>query len=611
MLTGEVRAVDAQQINTPPSNSSPVVLRYFLPEGTRVKPGDVLVRIDPGQAAATLRGLDAQIEQAQDKAAKEVAELRVKAVDAELAQVDADAALQTARVDTGIPHQLISSLDFDRYRGERERAERELALKARELLAARSAVDRRIADARLEVGKLTAERDYNQAQVQLAEVRADRGGVLVHAFDSQSETGGRYDEGSSSYPGVKIGEVVGDGPMAIRAYALEPDRVGLAAGQVVGLMFDALRGERVQGRITTIAGAPQPKAQWGDGRYYQIDIALPERSRLSLRPGMSVRVDTAPAKVGAPPEAIVVAAAHADSVRAEGEIIARQSAAISPPAIDGLWMMNITQLSADGAAVKKGEIVASFDGGQLAPKLSEKQSLLKEKQSQRAQLLLELDERQRNEHLATGEARANLDKAQRKASQPKDLVAGIDYRKLLIGLQQAQRRMLLLQRREQLAAEQRLQERRLSQAEVDQLQADVGLLLRSIAALNVVAPRAGVMLHKTGWDGQKFDIGSQAWRGQSIAQIPDLATLAVRADLAERDLTRVALGAKAAIRVEGGLGATLRGNVIEIGHVVHSKSRVQPVPVVEVLIALEAGSARLRPGQPLRVEIAAIRAKTP
>ena len=306
-----------------------------------------------------------------------------------------------------------------------------------------------------------------------------------------------------------------------------------------------------------------------------------------------------------------IADARADSVRAEGEIIARQSAAITPPAIDDLWMMNITQLSADGATVKKGEVVASFDGGELATKLTGKQSLLKEKQSLRAQLLIELDERERSEHLATDEARANLDKAQRKASQPKDLVAGIEYKKLLIGLRQSQRRMLLVQRREQLAAEQRVQERRLTQSDVDQLQAEVGLLQSSIAALNVLAPRAGVMLHNTNQDGQKFDVGSQAWRGQSIAQIPDLGTLAVRADLPERDLMRIVPGAAVSIRLEGGLGATLRGSVIDFGHTVRSKSRVQPIPVVEVLIALEAGSARLRPGQPVRVEIATVGAKTP
>lgn len=304
MLTGEVRAMDAQPINTPPANSNPVVLRYYIAEGARVKSGDVLVRIDPGQAASQLHQIESQVELAKDKSDKEVAELQVKAVDAELAQVDADAALQTARVDASIPRTLISGIDFDRHRGELERTQRELALKTSELAAALAAVYRRIADGQLEVGKLTAERDFDQAQVQLSEVRADRADVVIHAFNSMSELGGRYDEGSSSNPGTRIGEVVGGGAMAVRAYALEPDRPGLAVGQTVDLVFDALPNRPIHGRITTISGAPQAKTEWGDGRYFLIDIALPEHSGLQLRPGMSVRV-------AVPPKAVSAAVAHA------------------------------------------------------------------------------------------------------------------------------------------------------------------------------------------------------------------------------------------------------------------------------------------------------------
>ena len=308
---------------------------------------------------------------------------------------------------------------------------------------------------------------------------------------------------------------------------------------------------------------------------------------------------------------LALAHAHAGNVRAEGEIVARQSAAISPPVVEDLYMLNITQLAADGAAVRKGEVVAGFDGGQLSTKLTEKRSLLKEKQSQLAQLKLQLDERERNERLATDEARANLEKARRKASQPKELVPGMAYRKLVIDLHQADRRMQLMQQREQLAAEQRRQELRFTLSEVDQLQAEVANLQASVAALNVTAPRDGVMLHSMGWDGQKFDVGSQVFRGLSIAQIPDMSTLAVRADLAERDLTRVATGASVRIQLEGGVGTSLHGRVVEIGQAVRSKSRVQPVPVVEVLIALDSGAGRLRPGQPVRVEIAAAGSNAP
>lgn len=296
MLTGEVQAQNAQPIYTPPSNSSPVVLRYFVPEGHTVKAGEVVLRIDPGDSLAQIRKLDAQIEQAQAKAAKELAELQVKAVDAELALADAQATHDKAEVMARVPPHLISGLDYDRYQGESESAERELALKRREVAEAQAAAARREADGRLEVAKLRTQRDYHSARVQVAQVRATKSGVVVHGFNTWQAEGGRYDEGSSSHPGQKVGEIVSGGPMRVRAWALEPDRRSLAIGQTVHLSFDALPGQSVEARIAAISGAPESKPEWGQGRYFAIDIGLPKltgKAGLGLLSGMSVRVEVA------------------------------------------------------------------------------------------------------------------------------------------------------------------------------------------------------------------------------------------------------------------------------------------------------------------------------
>lgn len=293
----------------------------------------------------------------------------------------------------------------------------------------------------------------------------------------------------------------------------------------------------------------------------------------------------------------------ATPLKLDGEVMARDSAAIMPPAIDNLWQLNITQLTPDGRPVKQGDVVVSFDGGETQKQLLEKQSALKEKQTQLEKLRLDLAERERSERLATEEQRAKLEKAQRKATQPVDLLRRVDYQKLVIEREQMQAQMRLMQRREVAAAEQRRQELRLLQSEIGQLEADVRQLQDALVALKVTAPRDGVMLHKSSWNGEKFDVGTQVWRGQSVAEIPDLSSLEVIAQLPERDLTRLALGARARVTVEGGAGRTLAATVEEISRVVRSKSRVQPVPVIDVRLALEGQLTGLKPGQPVRVEI--------
>lgn len=296
-------------------------------------------------------------------------------------------------------------------------------------------------------------------------------------------------------------------------------------------------------------------------------------------------------------------AAVAGTLKIDGEVYAQSTASLMPPAVDDLWQFNITQLAPDGSPVKQGDVVLAFDGSELMKRLTEKQSVLKEKQSQLDKLLLELDERARSERLSTAEARSNREKAQRKTSQPEEIIGGIPYRKLVVARQQADRRAALVARREALAAEQRAQERRLLASEVAQLQREAQELQVSLAAMNVTAPRAGLMMHKSNWQGEKFDVGSQVWKGMSVAEIPDTATLAVRAQLPERDLTRVKVGAPARIVIEGGAGSALKGKVTAIGRTVRSKSRVQPIPVVDVEIRLDNPRAKLKPGQPVRVEV--------
>lgn len=295
--------------------------------------------------------------------------------------------------------------------------------------------------------------------------------------------------------------------------------------------------------------------------------------------------------------------AQAEALKMDGEVIARSSVALVPPAIDELWQLNITRLHPDGAPVKKGDVVLVFDGGDTQKKLMEKQSALKEKQTQLDRLLMDLAERERNERIATEQQRAALDKARRKATQPADLLRRVDYRKLVIEREQAEAQMKLAERRETAAAEQRRQEKRLLESELAQLQGEVQQLMQALEQLNVTAPRDGVMLHKTDFQGEKFDAGSQVWRGQPVAEIPDLATLAVRAQLPERSLMKLAIGAKARVSVEGGAGRALVATVQEISPAVRSKSRVQPVQVVDVMLALEGDTKGLKPGQPVRVEI--------
>ncbi len=606
VFSGEVRVADSQEIFTPPSMSSPVVLRYYVADGTRVVKGDVLLRIDAGPAETQLRTLQSQLDQMSAKNAKEIGDLQLKQADAELALADAQAERDTAAIDAVIPRSLISALNYDRHQGEMKRTEQALAVKKLEVAQAVAAVTRRREDSELELRKQRLSVQFYQDQVASAVVYAERAGIVIHGFDSIGifGGGGRYEEGSTSYPGTKVGEVVGSGSgYAVQAWVLEPDRAALHAGQAVRLHFDALPGRALQGTIKTIAGASIGKSEWGDGRYYQVDIALPAAMDFSLLPGMSVRVDSDLSDPG--DRNGLAGAARVEPVQVDGEIYAQRSLAISPPAVDGMWQLTVTGMAGDGEMVKQGDMLVAFDAAEVIKNLTNKQGQLDEKLRKQEQLRLDLADRAREAELATAQAHADMDKAERKAAQPKEYIARVDYQKLVVAKIKAEHRLALTAQREQVAKLERAAEQRMADAEVSQLQDEVAKLKAARASLTVTAPRAGIVLHQDAWSGGKIDVGSQIWRGQSVAQMPDLSTLAVRAALPERDLGRVSVGQRVRVVVAGGSDRDLGGSVAEVGGNVHSKSRVEAVPVVDLVVRLDPGQLKLKPGQSVQVTIPA------
>ena len=604
LISGEVYTLGSQILRTPPSQSSPVVLRSYVADGEMVRKGDVVLRIDGAAAATSIRNFRSQLLQAQARADKEVAELMVKAVDAERALRNAELALEKADLDAGIPKDFLSALDHDRYQGEQLRARSDLQVKRGDWQAAETAVTRRREDARLEQGQLTTQIEFWQTELEAAELRAERDGIVVHGFDPWR--GNRFDEGSQSHPGNRVGEIVDpedSASLGVRAWVLEVDRPGLEVDQAVTVAFDAIAGSSYPARISWLGGAPTSKAEWGEGRYFEFEIAveLDAAARAVLRPGSSARI----ALAGGSGAGGLPLSAAATTRRLEGEIIARDSSAITPPEVGDIWMLSLTQLIPDGTTVSAGQVVAAFDGNELTRQLNEKRSALNEKQSLRQKLALEHAERARAEAIASAEQRAKLTKAQRKATQPADLIGAIDYKKLVAERKLAEIETELVERRERLAA----QQRRAEAAQIDAEMADLDAQVREISAgldkLNVKAPRPGVMLHLSNWQGEKFDVGDQIFRGQSIAQIPDMQRLAVRMQVPERQIAQVSQGQAARIEVDGGAAPTLHGRVVGIGRVVRSRSRVKPVPVIDVEIEFDAipEGTRLKPGQPVRVEL--------
>jgi len=605
VLTGSVESTEAQRLLAPPSLTSPETLQFFVPDGTRVKKGEPVLRIDASSASGQIDTLRDKIALATATHAKDLAVLELKAVDSELALVTAQDTLDKARIDAGIPRHLIAALDYDKYQGAFESARRDAALKQKAVSSARAAVARQRKDNALDLRKLELELAFYRGQVSQATVAAAHAGVVVHGFQKFSINGsapGQYRDGSMVFPGTEVGQVVGEARhFRVQAWALQPDRQGLKVGQAVRVRFDALPAAGVGGRVSAISAAAQSRSEWGSGLYYRVDVTLDaSAARLALLPGMSAQVDTDSGSVRSPSP---VATAGNQTLHATGDIVATRSWEAMAPQVSGLWQLTIEQMAPDGSQVKPGQPLVTFAAGTLAQDLPAQQSELAEKERARTQLRFKLADDARDAELAVAKAQADADKARRKASMPKAYVAGIEYRKLVIDRASAQQALALTRTRAQVAAASCKAQLAEANAEVAQLQTKVKRTQASIASLTVHAPKAGLFLHAASYDGSKIDQGSQVFYGSSVGSMPDMGSVEVRASLPERELPRVHVGQAVQVVLSGGASRTLDGHVAAIGRNVHSRSAAEPIPVVNLDVELDSSDAGLKPGRSARVDI--------
>lgn len=601
LIAGDVVAVQAQPIVVPPSNNSPVVLRTFVADGTDVRRGDVVLRIDPGQTTILVSALRTQIDQARARHARTLADLEVAALDAREALLVAEADLARARIDAAIPPDYLSALDRDRYAGALEKAGREVEVRRRQLAAADAAIDTQRRDAALEIDRLTLELGYNEAQVRLSEVRAAQDGVVVQGFSPWS--GRRISEGESVQTGTVAGELIGAGGLAVRAWALEADRQRLAVGMPVRLRFDALPAREVRSTIESIAGAPEARAAWGAGRYFRVGVPLPEEATADLAPGMSVLLLTEPEDAGAP----VAVPSSPARLELDGELVSRDVAAIAPPAIAEVFQFTIARLVPEGASVRAGEPVAVFEAPGLVDRLPERRNQREEKRTQLRQMQLAHAEAEKADALAAAEAESLAEKAARKATQPEELVRRVDYQKLVVDRELAATRARIARERESARGRARKAERAQIEAEVQQLDREIAEVESGLAALAVPAPRDGVVVHRSTWVGEKFQVGNQVFVGLPVAEVADPTSLQVRAVVPEAQAMLVVAGDPATVAVSGS-GSEHAARVVEVGRVFRTRSRTQPVIVRDLRLEFDRMPEGLKPGAPVRVRLEPTRA---
>jgi HlyD family secretion protein len=291
-------------------------------------------------------------------------------------------------------------------------------------------------------------------------------------------------------------------------------------------------------------------------------------------------------------------------VHATGQLQSAASFYVGCPSVERVWRYTISNMAPEGTAVKKGDLILSFDAREIAQRLQLKQAELDTSAKELERMRLQ--ELQTREDLALKfeEEKVNKQKAFRKADVPEDLVAPMEFKKKQMELELAELQEKLAETRlsAQIAGmKSRIQ---VQESKVRLLTAEVERLMRDIQKMNVLAPKEGIVVYTPDWNGKKKVVGDMCWLGETLLELPDLSQMQMKAVILEVQAGRVKTGQPAEVRLDSNPDRVYKGVVSSLGTVFRVKSDSQPAIVFDAVIDLsESDPELMRPGMAAGVDI--------
>ncbi len=275
-----------------------------------------------------------------------------------------------------------------------------------------------------------------------------------------------------------------------------------------------------------------------------------------------------------------------------------------PPAFGNYWQFQLVSIIPEGRNVKKGETLLLFDAQKINEDLMRFQNELDQagKELEKTTAQISLERQELSAKLA--EAQNNFERLKLKQRVSSDIEASRNIELDQLSVEQARREVEALQERiewhqKSSDAIQNIIASRKARAENKVAQINQGR-----SNFQAKADRDGVVVYKTKWNGEKFQVGENVWSGQPIIDIPDLKTIRAEAFVPEVDIGKIKLEQRAEITIDAFPGKAYTGRVKKMDTLVRQKAWDIQNKILYVEIALDQLDTNLmRPAMGIKTKI--------
>jgi hypothetical protein len=291
------------------------------------------------------------------------------------------------------------------------------------------------------------------------------------------------------------------------------------------------------------------------------------------------------------------------TVVASGIVASADSLRFGPPPSRS-WRIAITDLAREGSLVKKGEVLAQFDGSATDDRVRTLNSELNAKRSELESLLERQAREIEEDKVRLAEAESEEEKATRKAAVNPDVYANLEYRKLLEEKRLASDLYIREQRRGSLVEKVRLAQRAELEADIRRLESEVRGEQQTLDSFTIRAPRDGLVIVGTNRQGQKLDVSDGVNPGIVVVELADPTDLVIQAEVPEYAAASIDVGQTARVSLDASGGSEIKGTVASVASIVRRQSQYSQAMVRDVTVELpDDVIASLRPGMSAKITI--------
>ena len=290
-------------------------------------------------------------------------------------------------------------------------------------------------------------------------------------------------------------------------------------------------------------------------------------------------------------------------VPAKGELFSAKATVISAP-MSSRGMQNIAWLAPEFSFVKKGDVIARFDGEAMTKESNEKQLDLdinvQEIIEKEGMLNQQLEEINKDIGLISQETtfakNFTIDDVRIRAKI--DILDELQNTEFLLAKEQ-----YLHWQSDSFSASSE-GEMGLLTMKKQQSQDKIKQLTDSLSQLEVTAPHDGLLTYKANWRGEKPRAGQSIWPGKKIAELPDVSEMKAKLFVFENEALNLAVDKKVSFYLNAYADLGFAGKIESVAKFPQSIKRGDPQKFFEVIVTLDNQNPELFvPGRKLEAKI--------